>query len=47
MYRLEYHNDVRLLESFIFPSKALAIWKKKQLMSNGYTLGMFKIVAVK
>jgi hypothetical protein len=47
MYRLEYYNNTRLLESFVFPSKALALWKKKQLMSNGYTLGSFKIVAIK
>jgi|GEM_PF-3984105 len=47
MYRLEYHNSVRLLESFTFPSKALALWKKKQLMSNGYTQGVFKIVTIK
>lgn len=46
MYRLEYYNT-RLLESFVFPSKALALWKKKQLMSNGYTQGVFKIVCVK
>lgn len=47
MYRLEYYNNVRLIESFTFPSKALALWKKKQLMSNGYTQGAFKIVCVK
>ena len=47
MYRLEYYNSVRLIESFTFPSKALALWKKKQLMSNGYTQGLFKIVCVK
>ena len=47
MYRLEYHNSVKLIESFTFPSKALCLWKKKQLMSNGYTQGCFKIVCVK
>lgn len=47
MYRLEYYNSTRLLESFMFPSKALALWKKKQLLSNGYTQGVFKIVAIK
>ncbi len=47
MHRLEYYNNTRLLESFVFPSKALCLWKKKQLMSNGYTQGVFKIVCVK
>ncbi len=47
MYKLEYHNSTRLLESYVFPSKALALWKKKQLMSNGYTQGVFKIVTIK
>jgi hypothetical protein len=47
MYRLEYRNSVELIESYTFPSKALCLWKKKQLMSNGYTLGSFKIVCVK
>ena len=47
MYRLEYYNSTTLLESYVFPSKALCLWKKKQLMSNGYTLGSFKIVCVK
>jgi hypothetical protein len=47
MYRLEYYNSTRLIESFVFPSKALALWKKKTLMSNGYTQGVFKIVSIK
>jgi hypothetical protein len=47
MYRLEYYNSTRLIESYVFPSKALALWKKKQLMSKGYTQGVFKIVAIK
>lgn len=47
MYKLEYYNSTTLLESYVFPSKALAFWKKKQLMSKGYTQGVFKIVAIK
>ena len=47
MYRLEYYNNTRLLESFVFPNKALANWKKKELLSKGYTQGVFKIVYVK
>jgi hypothetical protein len=47
MYRLEYRNSTTLIESYVFPSKALALWKKKQLISKGYTQGVFKIVAIK
>lgn len=47
MYRLEYYNSVGVIMAFTFPNEALARWKKKMLMSNGYTQGYFKIVCIK
>lgn len=47
MYRLEYYNSVGVIMAFTFPNEALARWKKKMLMSNGYTQGYYKIVCIK
>lgn len=44
MYRLEYHIGQKLVESFYFPSRQLALWKRNQLKGSGhYQLGTFKI----
>ena len=44
MYILEYLNNNRVLESYPFPTKALCLWKKKQLVYNGtHTIERFRI----
>jgi hypothetical protein len=35
MYILEYINGNKVLESYPFQTKALCLWKKKQLLYNG------------
>jgi len=45
MYRLQYYNSSTVVEEFFFPSKALCLWKKKQLLNQGsHTMGTFKII---
>ena len=48
MYNLMYiMNGSTVVESFTFPSKALCLWKKKQLLNQGtHKQGVFKIKAL-
>jgi hypothetical protein len=46
MVRLEYHVGTKLIESFVLANKALANWKKKDLASKGYKIGVFKITSI-
>lgn len=46
MVRLEYHVGTRLIESFVLANKVLANWKKKELVSKGYKIGVFKITSL-
>jgi len=40
-------NGSIIIESFTFPSKALCLWKKKQLLNQGtHKQGVFKIKAL-
>jgi hypothetical protein len=45
MYQLQYIvNDSKVIESFTFTSRALCLWKKKQLINQGtHKQGVFKI----
>lgn len=44
MYQLQYVNGSKIIESFTFPSRALCLWKKKQLINQGtHKQGVFKI----
>lgn len=44
MYVLEYYNGNKLIESYKYPTKALCMWKKKQLLyNNTHTMGTFSI----
>ena len=45
MYKLEYYTGNKLVESYIFPTRALCMWKKKQLVDT-HVLGEFKISKV-
>ena len=45
MYRLMYMNSSSVVEEFSFPSKALCIWKRNQLINQGsHKMGTFKII---
>lgn len=45
MYVLQYiYNDTDVSEEYFYPTKALCLWKKKQLIEMGtHLLGKFKI----
>jgi hypothetical protein len=47
MYALEYHIGNRVVEKYTFPTKALCVWKRKQLAYNGtHRAGTFIISRV-
>jgi len=44
MFRLSYSIGSTVVESYNFPNRALAVWKKKNLILQGtHKLGIFKI----
>jgi hypothetical protein len=44
MFVLQYSNSSIVIEEFFFPTKALALWKKKQLINQGtHKMGVFNI----
>lgn len=44
MYRLEYWIGSSVIESIMFPNRALAVWKKNQLFNQDtHRVGTFKI----
>lgn len=47
MYALEYHIGDRVVEKYVFPTKALCVWKRKQLTYHGtHVAGTFMISRV-
>lgn len=44
MFVLQYSNSSIVIEEFFFPTKALCLWKKKQLINQGtHNMGVFNI----
>jgi hypothetical protein len=44
MFRLSYSVGSTVVESYNFPNRALAVWKKNQLFNQGtHSMGTFKI----
>ena len=45
VYKLSYWVGSTIVESTFFPTKALALWKKKELLNQGtHKQGVFKII---